>query len=69
VPQGGELIMPRLNHKTCLVTSAARVIGRAIAARFDQEGAIVIVTDVDELAGMRTAAEIGCRFEKLDVGG
>lgn len=59
--------MQRLNNKTCVVTGAARGIGRAIAARFHAEGGIVIVTDVDESVGAETAAEIGCRFEKLDV--
>lgn len=59
--------MQRLNNKTCVVTGAARGIGRAIAARFHDEGAIVIVTDLDENAGAATAAAIGCQFEKLDV--
>ena len=64
---GFENIMRRLNDKTCVVTGPARGIGRAIAARFHDEGAIVIVTDIDEAAGAATAAEIGCRFEPLDV--
>jgi 3(or 17)beta-hydroxysteroid dehydrogenase len=59
--------MQRLNDKTCVVTGAARGIGRAIASRFHAEGAIVIATDIDAEAGMATATEIGCRFEKLDV--
>lgn len=59
--------MPRLWNKTCIVTGAARGIGRAIAARFHEEGASVIVTDVDEVTGIATAAEIGCQFERLDV--
>ncbi len=58
--------MPRLNDKTCVVTGAARGIGRAIAERFRDEGAIVILTDIDEI-GVETAAGIGCRFERLDV--
>lgn len=59
--------MQRLNNKTCVVTGAARGIGRAIAARFHDEGACVIVTDIDERAGSKAAAGIGCRFEPLDV--
>ncbi len=59
--------MQRLTNKTCVVTGAARGIGRAIASRFHDEGAIVILTDLDETAGAATAAAIGCRFEKLDV--
>ncbi len=59
--------MPRLSDKICVVTGAARGIGRAIAARFHEEGAIVIATDIDEAAGAAAAAGIGCRFEPLDV--
>jgi 3(or 17)beta-hydroxysteroid dehydrogenase len=62
-----ETIMQRLNKKVCVVTGAARGIGRAIAARFHDEGAIVIVTDIDDAAGTAAAAEIGCRFLPLDV--
>jgi len=59
--------MQRLNGKTCVVTGAARGIGRAIAARFHNEGGIVIATDIDHATGAATAAAIGCRFEPLDV--
>lgn len=59
--------MQRLTGKTCLVTGAARGIGRAIAARFRREGGEVIVTDIDEATGAATAAEIGGRFISLDV--
>ena len=59
--------MQRLKDKTCVVTGAARGIGRAIAARFHAEGAVVFATDIDQAAGSTTAAEIGCRFEPLDV--
>lgn len=59
--------MPRLQNKLCVITGAARGIGRAIAARFHDEGAVVIITDVDGTSGAATAAEIGCRFERLDV--
>jgi len=59
--------MPRLQGKTCLITGAARGIGRAIAARFREEGAEVIVSDIDEPSGAATAQAIGARFIKLDV--
>lgn len=59
--------MQRLNNKTCVVTGAARGIGRAIAARFHAEGGTVILTDIDMPAGAEAAAAIGCRFEPLDV--
>jgi NAD(P)-dependent dehydrogenase (short-subunit alcohol dehydrogenase family) len=56
-----------MDGKICVVTGAARGIGRAIALCLHNEGGIVIATDLDEAAGAATAAEIGCRFEKLDV--
>jgi NAD(P)-dependent dehydrogenase (short-subunit alcohol dehydrogenase family) len=59
--------MQRLNEKTCVITGAARGIGRAIAVRFKEEGATVILTDIDEAAGAAAAAEIGCQFQRLDV--
>jgi NAD(P)-dependent dehydrogenase (short-subunit alcohol dehydrogenase family) len=59
--------MARLNAKICVVTGAARGIGRAIAEAFHAEGATVIVTDKDEEASRATATAIGCRFERLDV--
>jgi 3(or 17)beta-hydroxysteroid dehydrogenase len=59
--------MSRLDNKTCVITGAARGIGRAIAERFAKEGGHVIVTDIDAVAGAATAEAIGGRFEKLDV--
>jgi len=59
--------MQRLNTKTCVVTGAARGIGRAIAERFHDEGAVVILTDIDQTTGQQAAAEIGCCFQRLDV--
>lgn len=59
--------MPRLNNKLCIVTGAARGIGRAIAAAFIAEGATVILTDKNQPAGRAAADELGCRFMRLDV--
>ncbi len=59
--------MQRLRNKTCVVTGAARGIGRAIASRFHAEGARVILTDIDTAEGAAAADRIGCRFEPLDV--
>ncbi len=59
--------MQRLKGKTCVVTGAARGIGRAIAQAFLAEGARVIATDKDQDAGAEMARLAGCRFLRLDV--
>ena len=56
--------MQRLNGKKCVVTGAARGIGRAICEAFHAEGAIVIVTDKDEQKGAAFASDLGLRFRK-----
>jgi NAD(P)-dependent dehydrogenase (short-subunit alcohol dehydrogenase family) len=59
--------MPRLQGALCVVTGAARGIGRAIAAAFIAEGARVLLTDIDTEGGAASAAELGGTFLKLDV--
>lgn len=59
--------MPRLQGKLCVVTGGARGIGRAICQTFTDEGAEVVLTDIDVAGGRRAAAAIGCRFAALDV--
>ncbi|MEO6742900.1 MAG: SDR family oxidoreductase [Caldimonas sp.] len=49
----------KLAGKIAVVTGAARGIGRATAERLLAEGAKVVVSDIDEAALQRTAAEIG----------
>lgn len=59
--------MQRLTGKTCVVTGAARGIGRAIAEAFLAEGAEVLATDKDETSGLAMARAAGCAFLRLDV--
>lgn len=62
-----ERSMSRLSNKTAVVTGAARGIGEAIARAFSEEGAELVVTDIDEQGGRAAAARLGADFEKLDV--
>jgi len=59
--------MPRLEGKLCVVTGAARGIGRAITEAFAREGAEVILTDIDRAGGEAAAKALACRFIPLDV--
>src|SRR5581483_3283512 len=63
----------RLRDKITIVTGAAHGIGRAIAEVFAEEGAWVLVADVDDAAGEDAAAGIRGRggraeFRHVDVG-
>ena len=58
--------MMRLKDKVALVTGAGSGFGAGIARRFAQEGAQVIVNDVDP-RGEGIAKEIGARFAQGDV--
>jgi NAD(P)-dependent dehydrogenase (short-subunit alcohol dehydrogenase family) len=59
--------MLRLQNKTTLVTGAARGIGAAIAKAFRDEGANVILTDINTETGQAIANKIGASFVRLDV--
>lgn len=61
--------MQRLNQKITLITGAARGIGEAIARTFIEEGATVIVTDIDHDLGKTVANSLGERaiYLPLDV--
>jgi len=57
----------RLSQKIALVTGGATGIGRAIVLRFVQEGAQVMIADINDEAGAATAAEVGASFVHCDT--
>ena len=64
----------RLEDKTVFITGAASGIGKKTAERCAEEGAYVVVTDVDSGSGEEVAEEIadfdacaGAEFHRLDV--
>lgn len=59
----------RLQGKTAIVTGAASGLGEGMAYRFAEEGASVLVADIDQVAGKKVAADIGsaAQFVHLDV--
>ena len=63
----------RLENKVAIVTGAAHGIGRAIAELYAEEGASVLIADLDADAGAELAAAIAARggiaqFQACDVG-
>ena len=62
----------RLAGRSAVVTGSADGIGRGVARRFAQEGASVVVADLDEVSGRATAETIvseggRARFVAVDV--
>lgn len=60
----------KLTDRIAIVTGAARGIGRACAERLLLEGARVVVTDIDDAAGVATAKALGsaAAYVHCDVG-
>lgn len=59
----------RMKNKVVLVTGGATGIGKATAVRFAEEGAKVIICDVNEALGQETALSLGAdaSFYKVNV--
>lgn len=59
----------RMKDKVVLVTGGAAGIGKATALRFAEEGAKVIICDVNEAVGKETVKELGegAAFYKINV--
>ena len=59
--------MGELDGRVALVTGGARGQGAAEARLFSEAGATVVITDVLDEQGERTAGELGCDYHHLDV--
>jgi len=59
--------MGRVDKNVAFVTGGASGLGKAIAKRLVQEGARVVITDLQAPLGQSVAAEIGCEFLQQDV--
>jgi len=57
----------RLKSKVAIVTGAGSGFGEGIAKRFTEEGARVIVVDIDAKNGNRVAQELNTAFVQADV--
>ncbi|HMB00611.1 MAG TPA: 3-oxoacyl-[acyl-carrier-protein] reductase [Spirochaetota bacterium] len=51
--------MNRLNGKTAVITGSARGIGKEIARKYKENGAKIVISDIDEEMARATAAELG----------
>ena len=56
-----------LKDKVCIVTGAASGIGLAIAQSFAQDGALVVMADINEERLIEESAKIGASYLKTDL--
>src|SRR6185503_6237834 len=59
--------MPQLNAKSCVITGAAFGIGRATAIRFAEDGARLVVTDIQKAPLQALAKELRARGAEIEA--
>ena len=59
--------MGRLENKIAIITGGGRGIGKAITNRYLNEGATVILAELDEQSGKNTSDSVGGHFVKTDI--
>jgi pyridoxal 4-dehydrogenase len=57
----------KLQNRVAIVTGAGQGIGRAIAEKLSEEGASVVVADINAETAKKTAADIGGLAQTVDV--
>jgi len=57
----------RLQDCRAVVSGGAKGIGAAISRRLVDEGALVVICDIDEETGLELSREIGCSFAATDI--
>ncbi len=60
-------MIERFSGRTAVITGGGSGIGLATARRLAEEGARVVVADIDDTAGAAAAAEVGGLFVRTDV--
>src|SRR6202007_2929141 len=56
-----------LDGRIAIVTGGARGIGLETAKAFKENGATVVIVDINREAGMKTAEELGIDFFQVDL--
>ena len=59
--------MSQFQNKVCLVTGAASGLGAATSQQLADQGATVLLADINATAGAEVAAAVGGQFLELNV--